>query len=111
MDRSACCFVVDRSAASCIHPHPTSSPSAACGRPAHSAHSAPSLPPSLTRYTPHHDFGYTGKPEQRFLTLLLYIEVPAEGGATSFPKAHGGRGMKVKPPRGAGVLFYSMKVS
>ena len=43
------------------------------------------------------------------MTLLLYIEVPEEGGATSFPKAHGGRGMKGKPPRGTGVLFYSMK--
>lgn len=40
-------------------------------------------------YTPHHDFGYTGRPNQRFLTLLLYIDVPEKGGATSFPKAHG----------------------
>jgi prolyl 4-hydroxylase len=60
-------------------------------------------------YTPHHDFGYTGKAEQRFLTLLLYIDIPEEGGGTSFPKAHGGRGLKIKPPRGSGVLFYSMK--
>lgn len=59
-------------------------------------------------YTPHHDFGYTGKPNQRFLTLLMYIDPPKKGGATSFPKAYGGRGMKIKPPMGSAVLFYSM---
>ena len=107
--RVACCFAVERSAAGCAPPRPA--PPLRCSR-AHHSHGTLSRHPlslSPSRYTPHHDFGYTGKAEQRFLTLLLYIEVPEEGGATSFPKAHGGRGMKVKPPRGTGVLFYSMK--
>ena len=59
-------------------------------------------------YTPHHDFGYTGKPHQRFLTLLVYIDPAPQGGGTSFPKAFKGRGLAVEPPRGSGVLFYSM---
>ena len=40
-------------------------------------------------YTPHHDFGYTGSPHQRFLTLLVYVDPAPEGGGTSFPKAYG----------------------
>lgn len=59
-------------------------------------------------YAPHHDFGDDGTPQQRFLTLLLYIKVPDRGGATSFPKADGGRGIQVVPARGDAVLFYSM---
>jgi prolyl 4-hydroxylase len=60
------------------------------------------------KYSPHYDFGYTGRPHQRFLTLLLYLEVPEEGGETSFPKAFSGRGLNVRPPKGSGALFYSM---
>ena len=48
-------------------------------------------------YAPHHDFGDDGTPEQRFLTLLLYIQLPDKGGATSFPKAADGRGLQVVP--------------
>lgn len=59
-------------------------------------------------YAPHHDFGDDGTPEQRFLTLLLYIKLPDAGGATSFPKAANGRGLQVVPARGDAVLFYSM---
>lgn len=60
------------------------------------------------QYQPHHDFSDAGVVHQRFLTLLLYIYPPEKGGYTSFPKAHGGRGLRVKPPKGSGVLFYSM---
>mmetsp|Transcript_29738 Transcript_29738/g.60779 ORF Transcript_29738/g.60779 Transcript_29738/m.60779 type:complete len:459 (-) Transcript_29738:262-1638(-) len=60
------------------------------------------------QYQPHHDFSDAGIVNQRFLTLLLYISPPEEGGHTSFPKANGGRGLRVKPPKGSGVLFYSM---
>jgi prolyl 4-hydroxylase len=60
------------------------------------------------QYQPHHDFSDTGIQNQRFLTLLLYIDAAEEGGATSFPKANNGRGLRVKPPVGSGVLFYSM---
>ena len=59
-------------------------------------------------YSPHHDFGDDGTPHQRFLTLLLYIQLPDEGGATSFPKANDGMGVQVVPARGDAVLFYSM---
>lgn len=58
-------------------------------------------------YAPHHDFGDTGV-DQRFLTLLLYLEVPELGGHTSFPKAFDGRGLKVTAPKGGAALFYSM---
>ena len=60
------------------------------------------------QYQPHHDFSDAGVVHQRFLTLLLYISPAQEGGATSFPKAHSGRGLRVRPPKGSGVLFYSM---
>ena len=60
------------------------------------------------QYMPHHDFGYSKGHGQRILTLLLYIDIPEEGGGTSFPKAYGGRGLEVRPPKGSGVLFYSM---
>merc|ERR1712238_37059 len=64
------------------------------------------------QYNPHHDFADSGVGTaygQRYLTLLLYIQIPQTGGYTSFPKAYGGRGMKIQPPqRGGAVLFYSM---
>uniref|UniRef100_A0A7S3NK16 Fe2OG dioxygenase domain-containing protein n=1 Tax=Aureoumbra lagunensis TaxID=44058 RepID=A0A7S3NK16_9STRA len=59
-------------------------------------------------YAPHHDFGDDGTPEQRFLTLLLYIDLPDEGGGTSFPKAFQNQGIQVVPKRGDAVLFYNM---
>mmetsp|Transcript_43061 Transcript_43061/g.58802 ORF Transcript_43061/g.58802 Transcript_43061/m.58802 type:complete len:187 (+) Transcript_43061:904-1464(+) len=61
------------------------------------------------QYQPHVDFQDDGSGMQRFLTLLLYVERPEEGGYTSFPKANNGRGLRVKPPRGSAVLFYSMR--
>jgi len=66
-------------------------------------------------YSPHHDFGYTGRPNQRYATLLLYIAESCDetnplncGGGTGYPKAYNGRGLKLRPPKGSGVLFYSM---
>lgn len=49
-----------------------------------------------------------GRTEQRFSTMLIYLEIPEEGGGTSFPKAFDGQGIQVKPNRGDAVLFYSM---
>uniref|UniRef100_A0A7S3LIY1 Fe2OG dioxygenase domain-containing protein n=1 Tax=Aplanochytrium stocchinoi TaxID=215587 RepID=A0A7S3LIY1_9STRA len=60
------------------------------------------------KYDPHHDFGNTGKISQRFSTLLVYLNVPEQGGATSFPKAYDGQGIQIKPQAGDAVLFYSM---
>jgi len=63
------------------------------------------------QYMPHHDFSDSSGTfyGQRFLTLLLYVEIPNNGGHTSFPKAMAGRGLRIKPQhRGGAVLFYSM---
>jgi len=66
-------------------------------------------------YAPHHDFGSDGKKESRYATLLLSIsDVPEldnvhdAGGHTGFPKAYNGLGLRVRPPKGSGVLFYSL---
>ncbi|GAB5366132.1 hypothetical protein AAMO2058_001118300 [Amorphochlora amoebiformis] len=62
-------------------------------------------------YYNHFDFFYTGTNRYRFSTLLMYLNnatSPKAGGGTGFPKAYKGRGLKVRPPRGSAVLFYSM---
>ena len=59
-------------------------------------------------YTPHHDFGADGRPNQRYITLLFYLndqEDEHSGGETSFPKSdlepvHAGKGNS--------VMFYSL---
>lgn len=60
------------------------------------------------QYHPHHDFSYSGRPEQRFSTLLIYLQMPRRGGETAFLKAHDNRGLKVTPNAGDAVLFYNM---
>lgn len=63
------------------------------------------------KYDPHHDWGVSGYPESRFITLLLYLtDKPAgnSGGETAFPKADNGRGIKVHPGKGSAVLFYNL---
>ena len=63
------------------------------------------------KYDAHHDWGVSGYPESRYITLLLYLnDMPDadSGGETSFPKANGGTGIKVSPKRGTAVLFYSL---
>jgi len=62
-------------------------------------------------YYNHFDFFATGSNKYRFSTLLMYLNnatSPKAGGGTGFPKAFGGKGLKVRPPRGSGLLFYSM---
>jgi len=61
-------------------------------------------------YTPHHDFGADGRPEQRYLTLLYYLNelTSIDGGETGFPKANNGKGLKLHPGKGNSLLFYSM---
>jgi len=62
-------------------------------------------------YTPHHDFGANGRPEQRMVTLLFYLtdQMDADsGGETNFPKADGGRGLAVHPGKGSSIMFYSL---
>ena len=66
-------------------------------------------------YTSHHDFGASGRPEQRFITLLFYLNnqlSPNAGGETSFPKAVRNdteyKQFKIHPGKGNSVMFYSM---
>jgi prolyl 4-hydroxylase len=60
------------------------------------------------KYDSHHDWGVSGYPESRYITLLLYLTEPEVGGETSFPKAADGLGIKVKPKKGMAMLFYNL---
>eukprot|EP01084_Bolivina_argentea_P288795 495737_1 len=62
-------------------------------------------------YKPHHDFGDHGEITSRFITLLFYLNDMIDdnsGGQTSFPKGNNGKGIKVHPGKGNGVLFYDL---
>ncbi|ETO33104.1 hypothetical protein RFI_04002, partial [Reticulomyxa filosa] len=63
-------------------------------------------------YKAHYDYG-TDRPNQRFLTFLMYLNTPDAGGNTSFPNAaercrdqNGYFG--VKPKKGTAVFFYDL---
>ena len=63
------------------------------------------------KYDAHHDWGVSGYPESRYLTLLLYLtdqEDENSGGETSFPKAADGKGIKIVPKKGSAAMFYSV---
>lgn len=64
------------------------------------------------KYDSHHDWGVSGHPHSRLITLLIYLTdqaSPTAGGETSFPKGGADeRGFKVKPVRGTAVLFYNL---
>ena len=63
------------------------------------------------KYDAHNDWSGAGKPESRFLTLLIYLndmDGPGAGGETSFPKGADGLGFKVTPRKGTAVLFYNL---
>jgi prolyl 4-hydroxylase len=70
------------------------------------------------RYDPHTDWGVQGHPESRFITLLMYLNDPADegaGGETSFPKGgcddfrlEEGCGFKVTPKKGMAAFFYNL---
>lgn len=63
------------------------------------------------KYDSHHDWGVSGYPESRFMTLLMYLTDQPDkkaGGETAFPKADNGRGIKVHPGKGSAVLFYNL---
>lgn len=59
------------------------------------------------KYDSHHDWGVSGFPESRFLTLLLYLNDQVHdqaGGETAFTK----RGIKIHGGKGNAVLFYDL---
>ena len=65
-------------------------------------------------YTAHHDFGFNNAADkhqnQRFATLLLYLNDDMTGGTTSFPRwlnAETFEELHTKPEVGKAVLFYS----
>jgi prolyl 4-hydroxylase len=63
------------------------------------------------KYDNHHDWGVSGYPESRFITLLFYLNDQLNenaGGETSFPKGADGLGIKVHPGKGSAVLFYNL---
>jgi prolyl 4-hydroxylase len=63
------------------------------------------------KYDAHHDWGVSGYPESRYITLLLYLNDMASidaGGETSFPKGADGKGFKVHPGKGNAVFFYNL---
>jgi prolyl 4-hydroxylase len=63
------------------------------------------------KYDSHHDWGVSGFPESRYITLLLYLsdmDGPNAGGETAFPKGADGAGFKVSPRKGSAVLFYNL---
>jgi len=63
------------------------------------------------QYISHHDWSVNNAPNMRYITLLFYLTDKASetaGGETAFPKAAGGRGIKVHPGKGSAVLFYNI---
>ena len=60
------------------------------------------------QYTPHHDYfegeatPFIGEAGNRVATVLMYLNVPEEGGETVFPEV----GLSISPKRGDAVLFY-----
>lgn len=65
------------------------------------------------KYDSHHDWGVSGHPESRYITMLMYLSDQPHsraGGETSFPKGitENGQGFKVHPGKGSAVLFYNL---
>jgi len=62
-------------------------------------------------YQTHHDWGVSGYPESRYITLLLYLNNPLHehaGGETSFPKSSSNSHFQIVPKKGSAVLFYNL---
>lgn len=62
-------------------------------------------------YTPHYDIGADGVIHSRFISGLLYLNTPEEGGGTSFPKAvmdDGSEGAYVEAVKGTFTFFYDL---
>lgn len=67
--------------------------------------------PAGGEYTPHYDIGADGLIASRFISGLLYLNDPEEGGGTTFPKAKrddGDEGIYVDAVKGSFVFFYDL---
>jgi prolyl 4-hydroxylase len=63
------------------------------------------------KYDSHHDWGVSGYPESRFITMLMYLNDQLDetaGGETSFPKGGTGGGFKLRPKKGTAAFFYNL---
>eukprot|EP00316_Scyphosphaera_apsteinii_P000268 CAMPEP_0119331566 /NCGR_PEP_ID=MMETSP1333-20130426/80828_1 /TAXON_ID=418940 /ORGANISM="Scyphosphaera apsteinii, Strain RCC1455" /LENGTH=1014 /DNA_ID=CAMNT_0007341197 /DNA_START=36 /DNA_END=3080 /DNA_ORIENTATION=+ len=59
------------------------------------------------RYDAHYDWG-VGSASTRFATVLIYLNIPQEGGLTAFPKATTSEPLAVHPGLGGAILFYNI---
>jgi len=63
------------------------------------------------QYSPHYDWFVTGVPESRFVSFLMYLNTPPEGGHTSFPvgkNADGSEYVQVVAEKTKAMFFYDM---
>ena len=63
------------------------------------------------KYDSHHDWGVSGYPESRYITMLMYLNDQQDegvGGETSFPKGGSGGGIKIRPKKRSAVIFYDL---
>lgn len=63
------------------------------------------------KYDSHHDWGVSGYPESRFITMLMYLNDQfdeASGGETAFPKGGANAGFKLRPKKGTAAFFYNL---
>jgi len=56
------------------------------------------------QYLPHYDWSYQENSHYRYVTLLLYLNKPKEGGFTTFPYAK----LDAHAGKGSGILFYNL---
>eukprot|EP00656_Telonema_subtile_P006536 TRINITY_DN13023_c0_g1_i5.p1 TRINITY_DN13023_c0_g1~~TRINITY_DN13023_c0_g1_i5.p1 ORF type:complete len:343 (+),score=51.12 TRINITY_DN13023_c0_g1_i5:152-1180(+) len=63
--------------------------------------------PKGGEYTPHYDWGPNGKIASRFLSGLMYLNTPLQGGGTSFPKSKTPNAY-VPATKGSYAFFYDL---
>merc|ERR1711964_381218 len=59
-------------------------------------------------YDPHYDWSANGKQEARFISALMFLQTPEEGGQSEFPLANNGRGLLLSATRGTLAFFYTL---
>lgn len=59
-------------------------------------------------YRSHLDWEEHGSPASRYISFIMYLNDPIEGGETSFPLGDGGKGFKIHPGEGSVIFFYNL---